>query len=157
MISARSVSTRIFACGLLGSVLLAGCATSRPTSGESLGPGYALYPGEWKGGSVTTLALRAREDGGKVSFCGAYATVPGPDGPELGIDAYVGNLLRGARVGIGGSWMLLDLSFLADHGADAGFASRPASCVVTDIPWRARYASTPLDFMAPGFFGRPSE
>ncbi|MDD2867209.1 hypothetical protein [Neomegalonema sp.] len=150
-------STKLLALGLLGAVLLAGCATSRATTGESLGPGYTLYPGEWKGGSVTTLALRAREDGGKVSFCGAYATVPGRDGLELHIDSYVANLLRGARVGLGGTWMLLDLSFLADHGADARFSGRPASCVVTEIPWRARYASTPLDFMAPGFFGRPAD
>ncbi len=147
-------SKSILFSALIGA-LLAGCATSRPTTSESLGPGYALYPGEWKGGSVTTIALRAREEAGKVAFCGAYATVPGPDGPEMNIEGYVANLLRGARVGMGGTWMLLDLSFLADHGADAGFSSRPASCVATEIPWRARYAETPLDFMAPGFFTRP--
>lgn len=139
----------------LACAALAGCAVTRPTTGEALGPGYALYPGTWKGGSTTTLALRARDEGGKVAFCGAYATVPGEDGPELGIDSYVSALLRGARVGLEGTWMVLDLSFLANHGADASFSSRPAACVATDIVWRARYATAPLDVMAPGFFSRP--
>lgn len=147
--------TKTAALGILAAALLAGCATSRPIGGESLGPGYTLYPGEWRYGSVTTIALRARDEGGKVAFCGAYATVPGEDGLDPNIGAYVSGLLRGARVGLGGNWMLLDLSFLADHGQDASFKSRPAACVATDITWRERYASTPLDFMAPGFFHRP--
>lgn len=141
----------------LAALALAGCAVTRPVEGESFGPGYALYPGEWKGGSVTTIALRARDDKGMVSFCGAYATVPGPDGPEAGLNDYVTNLLRGARVGLGGNWMLLDLSFLANHGSDASFSTRPATCAGTTIPWRARYADTPLNFMASGFLGRAAE
>ena len=132
-------------------IVFAACLSVLATASHAvtaypLGQNAAMTGGEYTTGGGITVAMEAREIGGKLGLCGVWAQ-------SRRMSAYTSNaasrVLAKGVARLNGEVVATDFRFLNRVLPAASYAGAPATCVVLNRPWQAFYRQAPLQLRIP--------
>ncbi len=117
----------------LGVTGLAACSPNMPAGSATLGPDPALGGGTFTSPGGITVAVDARNIGGRTGICGVWAesvnqsVMTRNSGPKI---------LDSGGVTLGGEGVAQGLGFLRKVESATSYAGLEANCITTDRAWR---------------------
>lgn len=135
--------TFLAALGLAG---LAACSPNMPAGKATLGPDPALGGGFFTSPGGLTVAVDARNIGGRTGICGVWAESESQSvmtrnaGPRI---------LASGGVTLGGETVAQGLGFLRKVAPATSYAGLDANCITTGRVWRAGDENRPLRVQLP--------
>lgn len=120
--------------------------TGHAGTSVSLGPGAVLTGGEYTTGGGLTVAMEAREIGGKLGLCGVWSE-------STSMSVYTRNaasrvLAKGAAT-LNDEVVARDFRFLNRVRPAPSYAGAPANCIVIDRAWQAQDTQAVLQLRIP--------
>ena len=118
---------------LIAALGLAACSPNVPAGRAALGPDPALGGGTFTSPGGITVAVDARNIGGRTGICGVWAesanqsVMTRNSGPRI---------LDGGGVTLGGAAVAQGLGFLRKVDPATSYAGLEANCITTDRAWR---------------------
>lgn len=138
-------TSRLFlaALGLAG---LAACSPNVPAGSATLGPDPTLGGGRFTSPGGLTVAVDARDIGGRTGICGVWAESENQSTMTRNRAAKV---VDTGAVTLDGDVVARGLGFLRKVEPATSYAGMEANCVTTERPWRAGDANRPLKINIP--------
>lgn len=121
-------------CAVIGLTGLAACSPNLPAGSATLGPNPALGGGTFTSPGGLTVAVDARNIGGRTGICGVWAesinqsVMTRNSGPKI---------LASGGVSMDGEGVAQGLGFLKKVAPATSYAGLDANCITTERPWRA--------------------
>ncbi len=132
MAQMKTVLTPLAAAALLAG--LVACSPNVPAGQAVLGPAPTLAGGTFTSPGGLTVAVDARNIGGRTGICGVWAesdrqsVMTRNSGPKV---------LDSGGVSLNGEAVAQGLGFLRKVAPATSYAGLEANCITTDRPWRA--------------------
>ncbi|MCZ4353814.1 hypothetical protein O4H61_14955 [Roseovarius aestuarii] len=119
---------------LSAALALGACSSNMPAGTATLGPNPTLGGGTFTSPGGLTVALEARNIGGRTGVCGVWAE-------SINQSVMTRNsapkILDSGGVALGGDAVAQGLTFLAKVEPATDYAGLQANCITTERPWRA--------------------
>jgi hypothetical protein len=130
--------THFAALGLLG---LTACSPDMPAGRATLGPDPALGGGFYTSPGGLTVAVDARNIGGRTGICGVWAE---SENQSVMTKNAARQVLDSGGVTLGGEGVAHGLGFLRKVAPARSYAGLEANCITTDRAWRSGDEARPL-------------
>lgn len=123
----------------IGAALLATLASCSPpgaeAGGDTVDRTFTSQRLTWRNGQGGFIAaVKAKESGGLVMICGAFAEIPGVAYTEL-----TDQVANRASVHLGDERLFLGLQHFKKHAPTETLIGKGATCFKTTTPWRAAF------------------
>lgn len=138
-----SVLTILVAIGLSG---IAACSTNVPAGRAALGPDPALGGGTYTSPGGLTVAVDARNIGGRTGICGVWAE---SDSQSTMTRTAARQVLNSGAVTLGGEAVAQGLWFLQKVDPAPNYAGLTGNCITTDRAWQKADSARKLEVILP--------
>ncbi|MEI4260803.1 hypothetical protein [Roseovarius sp. D0-M9] len=125
---------------------LAACSPNMPAGTATLGPAPALGGGTFTSPGGLTVAVDARNIGGRTGVCGVWAESVNQ---SVMTRNTAPKILDSAGVTLAGEGVAQGLKFLRQVEPATSYAGLEANCITTERPWRAGDEARPLEVHIP--------
>jgi len=120
---------------------LAACTQNVPAGQAMLGPSPAMGGGTFTSPGGISVAVDARNIGGRTGICGVWAE---SINQSVMTRRSAPKILDSGGVSMAGQGVAQGLGFLRQVDPAATYAGMEANCITTDRPWRAGDEARPL-------------
>ena len=135
------INTVKLSLALIGVAGLAACTSNMPAGQATLGPSPALGGGTFTSPGGISVAVDARNIGGRTGICGVWAE---SINQSVMTRRSAPKILDSGGVSLAGQGVAQGLGFLRQVDPAESYAGMEANCITTDRPWRAGDEARPL-------------
>lgn len=127
-------------------LILVGCTVSVPAGKATLGPAPVVAGGTYTSPGGLSVAVEAREIGGRTGACGVWAESVRQSVMTRGAARQV---LDSGAVVLGGEAVVQGLGWLRQVEPAESYGGMEGNCVATDRPWQPGDAAKPVRVVIP--------